>query len=72
VIHLLNHAYAGGFLPQANVKLRLTRGKLEGRATAYSPDWSDQAAFELEATANGDELELTLPELSASAVVVVR
>jgi hypothetical protein len=72
VIHLLNHAYASGFLPQANVKLRLTRGKLEGRATAYSPDWSDQAGLELEATANGDEFELTLPKLTASAVVVVR
>ena len=70
IIHVVNHEYAGGLLPQANVTVTVPLPSAPITITLASPDLANDVAVDQFYYAAG-ELTVTLPSLVAYDVLIV-
>jgi len=69
LVHLVNHAYAGGIVAQSNVAVSIAAAAAPAGVTLASPDAAQDVALPF--TYAGGQIAVTVPALDAYAIVVV-
>jgi hypothetical protein len=70
LVHVVNHAYDAGILPQASVAVTITSDAAPASAMVISPDATPDSAMVPFTYANG-QVRVVLPSLIAYDVVVL-
>ena len=70
VLHVVNHNYAGNFLPQNNVQVTFPVAQQPATVTLVSPDASGDVTIAF--TWSGGQLQATIPQLVAYTAVVAK
>lgn len=69
LVHLVNHEYAGGILPQSNVSVSIASSAAPAGVTLASPDAAGDAVLPFSYA--GGVVSVTVPSLAAYTIVIV-